>query len=159
MTESAFAAIVAGLDAPLIVVTAAMGDERAGCLVGFHTQSSISPQRYSVWLSKANHTYRVASRATHFGIHFLSQDQLAMAEHFGTLTGDTTDKFAGLRSQRGAHGVPVLLDCLHRLILRRTAILAWRLVVDHQALQPQTLVGKALAQHRLVRFHPRADRR
>jgi flavin reductase (DIM6/NTAB) family NADH-FMN oxidoreductase RutF len=123
MADDAFTTIVTGLDAPLIVVTAAMGEERAGCLVGFHTQSSIEPQRYSVWLSKANHTYRVASRATHLGIHFLARDDLALAERFGTLTGDATDKFADLRTERGPHGVPVLLECPHRLVVRRTALL------------------------------------
>jgi flavin reductase (DIM6/NTAB) family NADH-FMN oxidoreductase RutF len=120
---TAFTAIVTGLDAPLIVVTAAMGEERAGCLVGFHTQSSIQPQRYSVWLSKANHTYRVASRATHLGIHFLTHADLALAERFGTLSGDTTDKFAGLPTERGKHEVPVLLDCPNRLVVRCTTLL------------------------------------
>lgn len=123
MTGGAFTTIATGLDASLIVVTAAMGEERAGCLVGFHTQSSIQPERYSVWLSKANHTYRVTSRATHLGIHFLTREDLALAEQFGTLTGDTTDKFAGLRTERSTHDVPVLLDCPHRLVVRRTTLL------------------------------------
>jgi flavin reductase (DIM6/NTAB) family NADH-FMN oxidoreductase RutF len=123
MTDDAFTAVVAALDSPLIIVTAAMGEEQAGCLVGFHTQSSIQPQRYSVWLSKANHTYRVASRASHLGIHFLTERDLALADRFGTLTGDTTDKFDGLRTERSRHGVPVLLDCANRLIVRRTALL------------------------------------
>ena len=43
--------IVAGLDAAMVVVTVAVGDERDGCLVGFHSQSSIDPRRYVVWLS------------------------------------------------------------------------------------------------------------
>ena len=31
----------------MVVVTTAQGDERAGCLVGFHAQSSIEPPRYA----------------------------------------------------------------------------------------------------------------
>ncbi len=123
MSEDPFSSLMAGLDTALIVVTAAMGEERAGCLVGFHSQSSIEPARYCVWLSKANHTYRVATRASHLGIHFLTSDDLELARRFGTLTGDDTDKFAGLRTERSAGDTPVLLDCPHRLIVRRTALL------------------------------------
>ena len=61
MNADAFDVILASLDSPLVVVTAgadseALEGERAGCLVGFHSQSSVSPERFSVWLSKANHT-------------------------------------------------------------------------------------------------------
>jgi flavin reductase (DIM6/NTAB) family NADH-FMN oxidoreductase RutF len=60
MSDEGFGAIMSALDTPLVVVTAAQAQEKAGCLVGFHCQSSIEPSRYCVWLSKANHTYRVA---------------------------------------------------------------------------------------------------
>ena len=72
MSENAFGTLMLALDNPLIVVTTAEAGERAGCLVGFHAQSSIEPQRYCVWLSKANHTYRVALHSSHLAIHFLS---------------------------------------------------------------------------------------
>jgi len=88
---SAFDLIVSSVDGPMIVVTTAEGGERAGCLVGFHAQSSIEPRRYTVWLSKANHTYRVALRASHIGIHFLTDGDFALAERFGTLTGVGSD--------------------------------------------------------------------
>jgi flavin reductase (DIM6/NTAB) family NADH-FMN oxidoreductase RutF len=123
MVDDAFSSVMAALDAPLIVVTTSEGGERAGCLVGFHTQSSIDPRRYSVWLSKANHTYRVALRSDHLGIHFLSTHDFALAERFGTLTGDDVDKFDGLRLEQGPGAVPVLVDCANRLVVRRTALL------------------------------------
>jgi len=56
MAGHAFHTLMAALDSPLIVVTTADERERAGCLVEFHGQSSIEPQRYCVWLSKANYT-------------------------------------------------------------------------------------------------------
>jgi flavin reductase (DIM6/NTAB) family NADH-FMN oxidoreductase RutF len=122
MPRDAFTIITSSLDTPLIVVTTAEAGERAGCLVGFHAQSSIDPHRYCVWLSKANHTYRVGLRATHLAVQFLTADDLALAERFGTLTGDETDKFAGLRVSPGPDGVPVLEDCPHRMILRRVML-------------------------------------
>jgi flavin reductase (DIM6/NTAB) family NADH-FMN oxidoreductase RutF len=121
--RSPFETITVAMDSPLLIVTAAVDGERAGCLVGFHTQSSIEPERYCVWLSKANHTYRVALRATHLGIHFLTATDLPLAELFGTRTGDEIDKFAGLEVAAGQAGVPVLKDCPHRLVVRRIALL------------------------------------
>lgn len=123
MSSDAFDALIAATDPAMIVVTTAEGDERGGCLVGFHSQSSIDPPRCSLWLSKANHTYRLALRATHLAVHFLADDQLDLAERFGTLTGDETDKFAGLAVETGPHGVPLLADAPHRLVVRRLALL------------------------------------
>jgi flavin reductase (DIM6/NTAB) family NADH-FMN oxidoreductase RutF len=117
-----FSAIMSSVDTPLIVVTASDGTERAGCLVGFHAQSSIDPARFCVWLSKANHTYRVALRATHLGVHFLHAGDLALAERFGTLSGDDVDKFADLEVATGLGHVPVLTACPHRLLSARTVL-------------------------------------
>ncbi len=123
MSDDGFGALISFLDPPLLVVTAAQGEERAGCLVGFHCQSSIDPARYCVWLSKANHTCRVAVRSAHLGIHFLGAADLALAERFGTLTGDRTDKFTGLRTWPGPGQVPVLEDCPQWFVARRRTLL------------------------------------
>lgn len=123
MDHDAFDAIMASLDTPMIVVTAASDGERAGCLVGFHAQSSIHPGRFTVWLSKANHTSRVAVRATHLGVHFLTESDHELAERFGTLSGDDTDKFAGLDVETGPGDVPLLGACPNRLVVRRVALL------------------------------------
>jgi flavin reductase (DIM6/NTAB) family NADH-FMN oxidoreductase RutF len=103
---------MASLDVPMIVVTASDGARTAGCLVGFSGQSSIDPLRYVVYLSKLNHTYRVARRATHLMVHFLARDQLDLARHFGELTGDQTAKFDGVRFAPGPDGsTPRLTEC------------------------------------------------
>ena len=123
MAEHAFDTLMAALDSPLIVVTAAGQRERAGCLVEFHAQSSIEPQRYCVWLSKANYTYRVALQSSHLVIHFLTGDDLPLAELFGTQTGDRGQKFAGVAVDSGPGGAPVLRHCPHWLAVRRIALL------------------------------------
>ena len=51
MSDEAFETLMGSADPPLIVLTTAAEGERAGCLVGFHAQSSITPPHYSVWLS------------------------------------------------------------------------------------------------------------
>src|SRR5689334_4121659 len=108
--SEAFADLVGSLDPALVIVTTALDGERAGCLVGFHAQSSIDPARYCAWLSKANHTYRVAQRSTHFAVHLLSAADAELAKRFGTLSGDEVDKFAGLDFTEGDGGVPLLDD-------------------------------------------------
>lgn len=123
MGEDAFTAVMASADPAMIVVTTVAESERAGCLVGFHAQSGITPERYCIWLSKANHTYRVGLRATDFAIHFLTPADLDLAERFGTLTGEDTDKFSGLDVQPDERGLPLLADCPQRLLVERIALL------------------------------------
>ncbi|HEU4840852.1 MAG TPA: flavin reductase, partial [Ilumatobacteraceae bacterium] len=91
-----FSSLSTSVDPAMVVVTVAHDGRRAGCLVGFHSQCSIEPLRYAVWLSKANHTYRVALLADWLGVHFLTADDHDLAERFGGATGDDTDKFAGV---------------------------------------------------------------
>jgi flavin reductase (DIM6/NTAB) family NADH-FMN oxidoreductase RutF len=122
-SNDGFDTLMAAVDPPLIVVTTAAEDEQAGCLVGFHVQSSITPQHYCVWLSKANHTYRVALRARHFAVHFLTAADLSLAERFGTLSGEDTDKFSGLDVDLDDNGVPLLAACPNRMALERISML------------------------------------
>jgi flavin reductase (DIM6/NTAB) family NADH-FMN oxidoreductase RutF len=106
---SAFDGFVSLLDYPMYVVTAAAGEERAGCLVGFASQCSLDPPRFAVWISKANRTYRVARNAGHLAVHLLPPRH-ELAELFGGRTGDEVDKFAAVRWRPGPGGAPVLDD-------------------------------------------------
>ena len=110
-------------DGPLVVVTTVAEDERAGCVVGFHSQSGVDPARYSLWLSKANHTYRVALRAEHLAVHFLREGDVAVARHFGTQCGDDVDKFAEIGWTPGPGGVPLVEHLPHRIVLRKLTVL------------------------------------
>jgi flavin reductase (DIM6/NTAB) family NADH-FMN oxidoreductase RutF len=96
------------VDPPLYIVTAAAGGERSGCLVGFATQCSIHPPRFLVCISVLNHTYGVAQRAEVIGVHRVGKDQRHLAAHFGELTGDEEDKFAGVPWHLGEFGAPLL---------------------------------------------------
>jgi flavin reductase (DIM6/NTAB) family NADH-FMN oxidoreductase RutF len=101
-------ALVARADAALVIVTAAAREQRAGCLVGFHAQCSIEPFRYAVFLSKANHTLRVALFADHFAVHFLNDQHVDIARLFGINSGDDVDKFSRCDWHAGPAGVPLL---------------------------------------------------
>lgn len=103
-------AFMGRLDPDMCVVTAAVGEERSGCLVGFSSQCSIHPVRFVVWLSMVNHTYGVARGADCLAVHLLTRDQHELATLFGGETGDRADKFTQTRWKRGHGGAVVLED-------------------------------------------------
>jgi flavin reductase (DIM6/NTAB) family NADH-FMN oxidoreductase RutF len=106
------------LDYSMVIVTTVADGERSGCLVGFHTQCSIQPARWAVWVSKANHTYGVALRAETLAVHFPSTGDRDLAELFGEETGDEIDKFAECAWTAGPDGLP-LLDRLPNRVVGR----------------------------------------
>src|SRR3954449_5106822 len=80
---TAFDCLADDLDYPMFVVGAADGEDVDACLVGFTSQCSIDPPRFAVFLSKNNHTFELAQRATVLAVHLVRVDQHEMAEHFG----------------------------------------------------------------------------
>lgn len=118
-----FAELVSSLDPAMAVVTTVSGEERAGCLLGFHAQCSIDPPRYVIWLSKANHTFRVGLQARRFALHFLSEDDRDLAELFGGTSGDDVDKLSRCPWHPGPDGVPLLDAVPNRLVATRGAVL------------------------------------
>ena len=122
MSVEDFDRFVSQLDTALVVVTTASDGQQAGCVVGFHTQCSISPQRYAVWLSKANLTYRVSLFASHLAVHLLRRNaDRSLLELFGGTSGDRTDKFALSDWTPGPGGVPLLTGCPTRAVLQITS--------------------------------------
>lgn len=105
----------------LLIVTAAHHGERSGCLVGFHSQCSIVPVRYAVWISRLNHTFAIASRADHLGLHFLDESDHDLAAIFGGRTGDVDDKFAKVDWTDDEHAVPILTRCKSVIVSKRTS--------------------------------------
>jgi flavin reductase (DIM6/NTAB) family NADH-FMN oxidoreductase RutF len=98
-------------DYPMFIVTARRGDELSGCLVGFATQCSIDPLRFIVCLSDKNHTFRVAQETEMLAVHAVPDGAGALAEQFGSLTGDAVDKFASVSWSEGPGGLPILDEC------------------------------------------------
>lgn len=96
------------IDPPLYVLTVADEHENSGCLIGFASQVSIFPPRFLACVSEVNHTARLAASAEVLAVHLLGADQPALAAHFGELTGDEVDKFAGVAWHRGPFGAPIL---------------------------------------------------
>lgn len=99
------------LDYAMFIVTAAAGDHRSGCLVGFCTQCSVDPARYAVFISNKNHTHGVALETEALGVHVVPRGREDLAKLFGEETGDEIDKFELCEWTERAHGAPVLESC------------------------------------------------
>ncbi|MDA8298331.1 MAG: flavin reductase family protein [Actinomycetota bacterium] len=96
------------VDPPLYVLTVAGAHENSGCLIGFASQVSIFPPRFLACVSEVNHTAKLTADAEVLALHLLGADQKALAAHFGELTGDEVDKFAGVAWHPGPFGAPIL---------------------------------------------------
>jgi flavin reductase (DIM6/NTAB) family NADH-FMN oxidoreductase RutF len=110
-TEQAFHALVGDLDYPMYIVTAADGERRDGCLVGFATQTSVSPPRFLVCLSSRNLTYEIACRTEVLGVHLVPHDAGDLARLFGSQSGHDVDKLERCEWRPGPGGVPILAEC------------------------------------------------
>lgn len=110
--HSAFDDLVGLLDYPMFVVTTRADDELAGCLVGFSSQVSIQPSRFLAGLSKNNHTFRIAERATHLAVHLLPRERRDLARLFGGETGDRVNKFDRCAWHPGPAELPILADAV-----------------------------------------------
>ena len=106
--RSDFEQLMAQLDYSLFIVTAASGEERSGCLVGFASQVSIHPPRFLVCVSVKNHTFQVVKRAQVLVVHFVPEQAEELAVLFGGETGDEVDKFSRCSWREGPDGAPVL---------------------------------------------------
>lgn len=97
--------------APVYVVTASAGGERAGCVVGYASEVSIDPPRFMACISRANATFPVAMRAGRLAVHALTPAQRDLAALFGGETGDEVDKFARCEWEPAQDGTPILVAC------------------------------------------------
>lgn len=109
MPESTYHRLIDATDPPALIVTATVGDDRAGCLVTFDSPCSVHPPRYAVWLSQQNRTFEVAQRAEVLAVHLLAAEDRSLAGLFGSVSGYEEDKFARCSWRDGPDGT-VLLD-------------------------------------------------
>jgi flavin reductase (DIM6/NTAB) family NADH-FMN oxidoreductase RutF len=74
------------------------------------TQVSFDPLLVSLSINPEHFSYQLLQRSGFFAVSILKQGQLDVARHFGCRSGESTDKFAGVRWRPGRLGAPILLD-------------------------------------------------
>ncbi len=100
---------------PVVIVTAAHGEQRSGQVAISCIGASIVPGRPRVQASlwKLNLTHDLVALSGALALHTLRRDQVDLVKRFGLRSGRQVDKFAGLDWQPGPHhGAPILADCL-----------------------------------------------
>ncbi len=106
-----FLQLAGSLDPPVFIVTAAGGERREGCIIGFASQTSFRPPRFLACLSRANRTFRLAQDVEALAVHLVPRGARDLVELFGGETGDETDKFARCEWTAGPRGLAILARC------------------------------------------------
>ncbi len=106
-----FLELAGSLDYPLFIVTAADGERREGCVIGFATQCSFHPARFLACLSRENRTFRFARGVDALAVHLIPRARADLAALFGGTTGDEVDKFERCAWHAGPRGLPILDGC------------------------------------------------
>ena len=128
--RATLASLAGRLNYPMVVVTTLDRGHPVGCLVGFSSQSSMEPFRYTVFLSVKNHTFDAVDVGSTVYVGFLSADNFNLAKLFGEETGDEIDKFEHCQWRAGPAGVPVLTAVSNWLV---GEVIDRRAAGDHHA--------------------------
>ncbi|MHA7847493.1 p-hydroxyphenylacetate 3-hydroxylase reductase component [Serratia sp. D1N4] len=94
------------------VVTAATPDgTRVGMTANSFNSVSLDPPLVLWSIDKRSGSYSVFEQASHFAINILAADQVDLSNRFAR---PSEDKFAGVETETGAGGAPLLADCAAR---------------------------------------------
>ncbi|MDU8909832.1 flavin reductase family protein [Aestuariicoccus sp. MJ-SS9] len=99
------------------VVTCATGDGPLGITANSFASVSLDPPLVLWAPAKGSSRYPFFAAADHFAIHVIGSDQAEVCQGFAR-SGDAFDRFAW---EEGAHGVPLLQNCLSRFECTKTA--------------------------------------
>ena len=90
----------------LFVVTAREGDKDNGCITNTVQQVTVTPNRITVAVNKANYTCGMIERTKKFNVSILSESAVFDTfKHWGFQSGANVDKAVGITFSRADNGV------------------------------------------------------
>ena len=90
----------------LFVVTAREGDKDNGCITNTVQQVTVTPNRITVAVNKANYTCGMIERTRKFNVSILSESAaFDTFKHWGFQSGANVDKAVGITFSRAENGV------------------------------------------------------
>jgi flavin reductase (DIM6/NTAB) family NADH-FMN oxidoreductase RutF len=122
------------------VVCASYEGARGGLAVAWATQVGTDRVLICVGAQSATRPLILGARA--FGLSILRADQLELARAFGTRSGKTVDKLAGIAYHTADTGAPLLDDC--------AVAFDCRVVSVHDLGSQKLIVGQIVSAERLV---------
>jgi flavin reductase (DIM6/NTAB) family NADH-FMN oxidoreductase RutF len=147
------------VDRQLWVVTAQAGGRRGGLVATFVSQASIVAElpRVVIGIAREHFTWELVEASRAFGLHLLGEEHLDWVWRFGLASGRTADKLAGLATETGLTGSPLLSDALGWLDCRVEATLDTgdrTLYLAEVVRERVTRPGAPLTFKRLLRLAP-----
>lgn len=94
------------------VVTMAIDGWLHGITVNALASASLDPMLLLICIDKQAHAHQQLSRAGHFGVNVLTEEQEALARLFAVSGPPQRGSLRGAAYHRGPRGMPVLEDCL-----------------------------------------------
>ncbi|OFW77691.1 MAG: hypothetical protein A2201_00125 [Alicyclobacillus sp. RIFOXYA1_FULL_53_8] len=94
------------------IVTTADGERLSGLTVSAFSSVSLDPPLVLVCINKQSSAVDTLRSGRVFAVNFLSDEQIALSNHFASRT---TDKFSDTAYHLGTLGVPILQGCLAHL--------------------------------------------
>jgi flavin reductase (DIM6/NTAB) family NADH-FMN oxidoreductase RutF len=109
---SEIAALFHRLSYGVYVVGVAAGARRDGFTAAWVMQVSFDPLLLALSINPSNASYELLHAGGGFTVNVLKQGQLELARRFGTRSGRSEDKLAGIRWKPGRTGAPILEQAL-----------------------------------------------
>lgn len=91
-----------------VATTRDAAGEPAGITINSFNSVSLDPPLVLWSIAKDSYSYDAFIDAEHFAVNVLTREQLDLSARFAQRDGD---KFEGLVTREGLHGVPLLLEC------------------------------------------------
>lgn len=101
----------------LFVVTAREGDKDNGCITNTVQQVTVTPNRITVAVNKANYTCGMIERTRKFNVSILSEkSSFDTFKHWGFQSGKDIDKAAGIEFYRLENGVIYVVNGVNAVL-------------------------------------------
>lgn len=120
-----------------VVTTRLASGKPWGFTVNAFTSVSLTPPLILVCVGNGGSSFEAMSKAEHFAVNFLAEDQQQVSHVFASRV---EDRFEGVPFDQGANGAPLLRGCLGYLECRKTAS---HVEGDHTILIGEVTAGKA----------------
>ena len=92
------------------VITTDDGAAKGGCTAVWVCRSSFEPPMVAVFLAPKRHTHEILSNARNFCVNIVGEHHKDLARNFGLRSSRDADKFAGISTEKGKSGAPILKD-------------------------------------------------
>jgi len=116
LDTAAFRRALGNFATGVTVMTAHLGERRAGMTANSFNSVSLDPPLILWSIIKTSRSYEIFGQAQHFAVNVLAADQIALSNHFARYS---EDKFDGIDTETASCGTPLLLGCAARFVCEK----------------------------------------